>query len=134
MSWAAKRQTARIEDMAYCLLGLFDLSMPMLCGKGSKAFIRLQEEFVKEYDDHSLFAWKSDTAYKSAGIFAESPADFATSVNIASSIGEQSEPAVVTSRGVRISAFLKNIDDNSPDNTIFWPFGAVDFSISTWST
>jgi hypothetical protein len=119
MSWAAKRQTARIEDMAYCLLGLFDLSMPMLYGEGPKAFIRLQEEIVKEYDDHSLFAWKSDTANESAGIFAESPADFAASANIVSSIGLQAEPVVITSRGVRITAFLTHMDDNRPDNPIF---------------
>ncbi len=43
MSWAAKRQTTRIEDMAYCLLGLFDLSMPLLYGEGAKAFIRLRK-------------------------------------------------------------------------------------------
>lgn len=30
MSWAAGRQTTRTEDMAYCLLGLFDISMPMI--------------------------------------------------------------------------------------------------------
>ena len=30
MSWASKRQTTRPEDMAYCLLGLFGISMPML--------------------------------------------------------------------------------------------------------
>lgn len=30
MSWAAGRQTTRIEDMAYCLLGLFDIGMPMI--------------------------------------------------------------------------------------------------------
>jgi hypothetical protein len=119
MSWAAKRQTARIEDMAYCLLGLFDLSMPMLYGEGSKAFIRLQEEIVKEYDDQSLFAWKSDTANESAGIFAESPADFAASANIGSSIGHSGEPAMVTSRGIRISAFLTHMDANNPDNTMF---------------
>jgi hypothetical protein len=30
MSWAANRQTTRIEDMAYCLLGIFDISLPLL--------------------------------------------------------------------------------------------------------
>ncbi|KAH6669210.1 heterokaryon incompatibility protein-domain-containing protein [Halenospora varia] len=53
--------TTRVEDSAYCLLGLFDISMPMLYGDGPKAFSRLQEEIVKEYDDQSLFAWRSST-------------------------------------------------------------------------
>jgi Heterokaryon incompatibility protein (HET) len=29
MSWASKRKTTRIEDIAYCLLGLFDVNMPL---------------------------------------------------------------------------------------------------------
>ncbi|KAH7015748.1 hypothetical protein EDB80DRAFT_748581 [Ilyonectria destructans] len=58
MSWAAERQTTRPEDIAYCLLGIFDISMSMRYGEGEKAFMRLQEE-IKEYDDHSIFAWDS---------------------------------------------------------------------------
>lgn len=58
MSWASKRQTTRLEDMAYCLLGLFNVNMPLLYGEGSlKAFTRLQEEIMKVTVDHSLFAW-----------------------------------------------------------------------------
>lgn len=57
MSWAARRETARIEDIAYCLLGIFDVNMPLLYGEGKKAFIRLQQEIMKETHDFSLFAW-----------------------------------------------------------------------------
>jgi hypothetical protein len=57
MSWAAYRQTTRVEDMAYCLLGIFDVNMPLLYGEGTKAFLRLQEEIMKVTNDHSLFAW-----------------------------------------------------------------------------
>lgn len=113
ISWAAKRKTTRVEDMAYCLLGLFDISMPMLYGEGHKAFRRLQEKIVEEYDDHSLFAWRATTPGDHAGLFAESPADFASSANIVPCLGRRSEPAVVTSRGVRISAFLTTGQDAS---------------------
>lgn len=41
ISWAAKRKTTRIEDRAYSLLGLFGVSMPLLYGEGSRAFLRL---------------------------------------------------------------------------------------------
>jgi hypothetical protein len=34
MSWAARRQTSRIEDTAYCLMGLFNINMPLLYGEG----------------------------------------------------------------------------------------------------
>jgi hypothetical protein len=42
MSWASERETTRTEDMAYCLLGLFGVNMPLLYGEGNKAFLRLQ--------------------------------------------------------------------------------------------
>jgi len=57
MSWLAKRQTTRIEDMAYCMLGIFDINMPLLYGEGPKAFLRLQEEIIRVNDDQSIFAW-----------------------------------------------------------------------------
>ncbi|KAK8052467.1 HET-domain-containing protein [Apiospora rasikravindrae] len=76
MSWAAKRITTRPEDIAYCLMGLFGVNMPMLYGEGSKAFLRLQEEIMRTIDDDTLFAWteppSSDfTGFR--GIFALSP-------------------------------------------------------------
>ncbi|KAH7419451.1 heterokaryon incompatibility protein-domain-containing protein, partial [Cadophora sp. MPI-SDFR-AT-0126] len=58
MSWASKRCTTRGEDRAYSLLGLFQVSMPMLYGEGSvQAFRRLQLEIIKTSIDHSIFAW-----------------------------------------------------------------------------
>jgi Heterokaryon incompatibility protein (HET) len=57
MSWMWNRKTSRKEDIAYCLLGLFNISMPLLYGEGDYAFIRLQEQILSTYDDASLFAW-----------------------------------------------------------------------------
>ncbi|KAF4879951.1 Vegetative incompatibility protein HET-E-1 [Colletotrichum siamense] len=78
MSWAADRETTRSEDLAYCLLGIFDINMPMLYGEGHKAFQRLQEHIVGQYRDDSLFAWQSrsppDQTYR--GVFARSPEEF----------------------------------------------------------
>ncbi|KAI0742952.1 heterokaryon incompatibility protein-domain-containing protein [Daedaleopsis nitida] len=47
MSWAANRQTTRVEDAAYCLMGLFGVNMPTLYGEGHMAFQRLQEGIVR---------------------------------------------------------------------------------------
>ncbi|KAF5527738.1 Vegetative incompatibility protein HET-E-1 [Colletotrichum aenigma] len=47
MSWVSTRQTTRAEDMAYCLLGLFDINMALLYGEEIDAFRRLQEEIIK---------------------------------------------------------------------------------------
>jgi hypothetical protein len=85
MSWAANRTTTRKEDMAYCLLGLFDVNMALIYGEGEKAFLRLQEHIAATSTDHSLFAWgvPSGHDYKTEenlrsyrSIFARSPADF----------------------------------------------------------
>jgi hypothetical protein len=63
MSWASNRQTTRVEDGAYCLLGIFGVNMPLLYGEGSNAFIRLQQEILRQKEDYSLFAWSSPTRY-----------------------------------------------------------------------
>ncbi|KAI0380797.1 heterokaryon incompatibility protein-domain-containing protein [Hypomontagnella monticulosa] len=55
MSWAAKRKTEKVEDLAYCLLGIFDINMPLLYGEGTKAFLRLQEEIIKRSNDLTIF-------------------------------------------------------------------------------
>ncbi|GAW15015.1 hypothetical protein ANO14919_044230 [Xylariales sp. No.14919] len=57
MAAVADRTTTRPEDIAYCLLGLFNVNMPLLYGEGAMAFVRLQEEIMKVSDDHSIFAW-----------------------------------------------------------------------------
>ena len=86
MSWASGRTTARLEDIAYCLLGLFDLNMPLLYGEGEKAFFRLQYELLQSGDlDESIFAWiqaHSQLDFIARGILAQSPAAFAFSGNI----------------------------------------------------
>ena len=60
MSWASMRQTTRLEDQAYSLLGLFDVNMPLIYGEGQKAFYRLQMEIMKLSNDDSLFAWSTE--------------------------------------------------------------------------
>jgi hypothetical protein len=57
MSWASERATTRIEDQAYCLSGIFGISMPLLYSEGERAFIRLQEEILKQTEDYSLLLW-----------------------------------------------------------------------------
>ncbi len=79
MSWASKRQTTRMEDMAYCLLGIFDVHMPLLYGEREKAFLRLQEEIIRRTQDHSFLAWgfQMPLDHDYSGLLARSPADFA---------------------------------------------------------
>ena len=56
MSWAATRETTRVEDKAYCLLGLFGIKMPMRYGEGVRAFECLQLEIIQTIHGHSILA------------------------------------------------------------------------------
>lgn len=56
ISWASTRTATRVEDVAYSLLGIFDVNMPLLYGEGQKAFRRLQEEIIRQPYDHTIFA------------------------------------------------------------------------------
>jgi hypothetical protein len=82
MSWTATRQTTRIEDISYSLLGIFNVNMPLLYGEGAKAFKRLQEEIMKTSADHSIFIW--DRALTGERFLAPSPKFFYTQRRILS--------------------------------------------------
>jgi len=111
MSWAAKRETKRVEDIAYCMLGIFGVNMPMLYGEGKRAFIRLQEEILKEINDESILAWGYDGSKSQdrslVGILADSPAAFAGSSKIIpTTFWKSGNPPSMTSRGLRIETRL----------------------------
>ncbi|TGJ86423.1 hypothetical protein E0Z10_g2393 [Xylaria hypoxylon] len=86
MSWASNRETTRTEDIAYCLLGLFGVNMPLLYGEGTKAFLRLQEELARTKPDDSLLVWKaalvSGQLLDDFGGFAPSPKAFSQSGDV----------------------------------------------------
>ncbi|KAI1825299.1 heterokaryon incompatibility protein-domain-containing protein [Xylaria intraflava] len=122
MSWASQRQTTRIEDQAYCLLGLFSVNMPLLYGEGEQAFIRLQQEIMKESDDQTIFAWGgsdlvpfsgSESDLK-GGILAPSPKLFAGSGHIVRSrTDEIYEPYATTNKGLQIALPLLDVDTST---------------------
>ncbi|ESZ94371.1 hypothetical protein SBOR_5235 [Sclerotinia borealis F-4128] len=80
LSWASQRITTKIEDLAYNLLGRFDVNMSPLYGEGKKAFIRLQFEILAVSDDETIFAWR-DASEMGGGLLAHSPAAFCDSAD-----------------------------------------------------
>jgi hypothetical protein len=89
MSWASRRCTTREEDMAYCLLGIFDINMSLIYGEGPRAFQRLQEEILKRDNDMTIFLWKPEPelgtfepAIQGMSLLASSPAMFSESAGI----------------------------------------------------
>jgi hypothetical protein len=123
MSWAARRSTTRLEDEAYCLLGIFNVNMPLLYGEGKRAFRRLQEEIMKETEDQTLLVWGTKaTAFHDLdsatpdGALCNSPAYFMwcdslevrdwDTVYPARTTSQQPftrPPHIMTSRGLRIT-------------------------------
>ncbi|CBX98726.1 hypothetical protein LEMA_P079650.1 [Plenodomus lingam JN3] len=116
MSWAAGRESTRLEDTAYSLLGIFDIHMPLLYGEGEKAFLRLQEEILKTTDDYSLFAWCASSTLKSTyrGLLARSPSEFQNCRAIEREDVVSTFPIGSTPIGLRVQLeFLPNAEDKS---------------------
>ena len=82
ISWAAERETTREEDIAYCLLGILEVNMPLLYGEGGdKAFRRLQSEVLQTPNsaDFSILAihkWLTLDAFENYSILARHPSSF----------------------------------------------------------
>ncbi|KAE8131019.1 ankyrin repeat-containing domain protein [Aspergillus pseudotamarii] len=115
MSWAAERQTTRVEDRAYCLMGLFGVNMPLIYGERESAFIRLQEEILRISEDHSLFAWKSSDTR--AGLLATSPAAFIDSHDIVphdivpwETFDTRSSPLIISGKGIHLDLCLIGLE------------------------
>ncbi|KAK1753929.1 hypothetical protein QBC47DRAFT_325016 [Echria macrotheca] len=121
MKWAAKRETTRIEDKAYCLMGIFGVNMPLLYGEGNRAFIRLQEEILKLTTDHSIFAWKcpwdDPLRFQLCGLLATSPSFFADAdyKSATRAMTGVSAPSTMTNAGLHIRVYLKQAPAQSED-------------------
>jgi hypothetical protein len=103
MSFASKRETTRPEDAAYCLLGLFDVNMPLLYGEGeSKAFFRLQEQIMKTSTDLTILAWSPAVgSFKLMASLANSPRDFQFSRDVVS-FQRKTKPFGITNKGLQL--------------------------------
>jgi hypothetical protein len=105
MYWASGRSTQRIEDIAYSLLGIFNVNMPLIYGEGDKAFYRLQTTIVQGSDDESIFAWGCDLPQDDcSGMLAQSPADFVNSrdvVDVQTHFSTRDSGYELTNKGIR---------------------------------
>ncbi|KAK4896400.1 hypothetical protein LTR27_005612 [Elasticomyces elasticus] len=123
MSWAASRKTSRLEDVAYSLLGIFDVNMTLLYGEGDKAFARLQEEIIKKSTDHSIFAWEYHYGgdllrlmNRPPALLAEHPTDFSSCKDVV--VGGYSQQDALTTgfdltnQGLRITLPIVHGPDN----------------------
>jgi hypothetical protein len=131
MFWASQRITTKPEDLAYCLLGIFAVNMPLLYGEGEQAFIRLQEEIMKTSDDQSIFAWEDQclegdsTLFESHGTLlrgplARSPAEFSNARDIVPYRQQQvSHPYTMTNYGLRMNVPLHRLRNSSGQTPVY---------------
>ncbi|KAF8837978.1 HET-domain-containing protein [Paxillus ammoniavirescens] len=68
MMWASTRTTTRIEDIAYCLIGIFDVSMTIAYGEGQRAFYRLMEAIINRCGEWQIMAWAGRPSADSAAL------------------------------------------------------------------
>ena len=123
MSWAANRETTRLEDEAYCLLGLFAVHMPLLYGEGSNSFQRLQEEILRTTTDHSILAYehRSKSVSRMVPLLASSPYDFRNCGQLcfSQSSWQLKSEIVLTNKTARLSVPLCAINVNERGEGIY---------------
>lgn len=131
MHWASKRRTTRQEDIAYCLLGIFDVNMPLQYGEGMRAFERLQEEILRTTNDSTIFLWqlRAPNDYPSrqwlqtartnrlGSMFAPSPREFDRVCDVVSLADEDSsEPQLLPRvKGLRITLPMRQVCESDFD-------------------
>lgn len=109
--------------MAHSLLGIFNISMPILYGEGYHAFRQLQE-LIKESNNMFIFTWQTsrdppirdssipNSVYSSSprGVLAQQPADFVNGHKLVPSAYHKSTAEfTITNKGLRIKTTLKEI-------------------------
>lgn len=129
-SWAAMRETTREEDMAYCLMGLFAVNMPMLYGEGRRAFLRLQEEIIKSSGEMSIFAWRDPLIGGPAtfhGLFADSPTAFESCSHVVPKARRQHSLDKAANRRALLSYEMTNVGLH-----IYLPMESYDKRFDLW--
>jgi len=110
MSRASRRITSRTEDVAYCLLGLFEVYMSPLYWEGKNAFFRLQLEIMRSTNDESIFAWITDnenTINNHGSLLALSPTAFKYSGEVSRTYFDLGRlPSQMTNKGLHMELSL----------------------------
>ena len=116
--------------------------MPLLYGEGKKAFQRLQEEIVKQFDDQSIFLWDihpTKGLQREAipwlgqdiygGLLAESPHQFVTKCEVERLYpSETREPIQISRRGSLMRLRLRRVPQK-PIATEPWPAAITNLAI-----
>ncbi|OJA07718.1 hypothetical protein AZE42_05199 [Rhizopogon vesiculosus] len=102
MSWAARRKTTRVEDVAYSLMGIFDVSLQIAYGEGGeRAFCRLIEAIMQS-GDPSVLNWAGSPSYHRTSLaIPRSPHNF-VGRRAFRRLSDMQLEMTITSRGLRV--------------------------------
>ncbi|OAX38253.1 WD40 repeat-like protein [Rhizopogon vinicolor AM-OR11-026] len=114
MTWAAQRRTTRAEDVAYSLMGIFDVSLQIAYGEGGeRAFGRLIEALMHAGGDSSVLNWAGDPArHHVSRALPASPASYVGHPDIVR-IGRLD--LALTSRGLRVPLVVLPLEVTRPE-------------------
>lgn len=126
MTWAARLSADRVEDAAYSLLAIFNVSMPINYGEGTTSFLRLQEEILKNTNDYSLLAWQPRTSQQYRGILAHSPLEYIHFKNKSAESPKLYGELKIQSDGIQVQAGL-----GGRENDLLLPLHTCD-GPATW--
>ncbi|KIL90265.1 hypothetical protein FAVG1_05995 [Fusarium avenaceum] len=117
-TWTENRQTTRREDNAYCLLGIFNVFMPLIYGEGDNAIVRLKEEIEKK---HAEIA-KLEEILTTLPIAAEAAFN---------SLNNQHEPTCLSNTRSELLEDIAEWAGTADDKCIFWLNGIAGTGKST---
>ncbi|UPK97392.1 hypothetical protein LCI18_008327 [Fusarium solani-melongenae] len=105
MLWAARRKTTRGEDMAYSMMGIFDVTLQTAYGEGAeRAFVRLIEKIMLSSGNQSVLDWTGKPAAShSSKAFPSSPRSYLGQVGYNSA---RKLEMSITSIGLRIPLLM----------------------------
>lgn len=126
--------------MAYCLIGIFSVNMPLLYGEGERAFVRLQEHIIATNNDQSIFAWTiSEKAAKQKllyGLLASTPKAFANTgkqVSLLSPIYRRRRAIKAVNSTLEVGVLLRQHEVATEPDDAFWGVtGFKDNTVDSW--
>jgi hypothetical protein len=138
MMWASTRTTTRIEDVAYSLIGIFDVTMMIAYGEGKRAFHRLMEVIVHKCDEWQIFAWAGPSSSDSAA-FPDSPRGFlpldpvdSNDALLPSTVWRGDQGIAVTKRGLQMEVLL--VDLSLQEATVYEKIGTTNVRTEAYSS
>ncbi|OAX40550.1 hypothetical protein K503DRAFT_602843 [Rhizopogon vinicolor AM-OR11-026] len=137
MMWASTRTTTRIEDVAYSLIGIFDVTMMIAYGEGKRSFHRLMEAIIHKCDEWQIFAWAGASSSDSAA-FPDSPRCYlpldpvdSNDARLPSTVWRGDRNIIMTKRGLQMQVLL--VDLSLQEATVYEKVGTTDVRTDAYS-